>query len=129
MVPCHATYPNAVCIYSPITTDTFMLGVQTIFAADMAVTAVLVPLTGKRRSPSSSRAERQAVPSVLTSRTKSRKALMDLPEFRDAFAESKARIRRMEYRFVEERDQNCQALLEIYCSVVLGTPYNDFKTH
>jgi len=54
---------------------------------------------------------------------------MDLPEFRDAFAEAKARIRRMEYRFVEERDQNCQALLEIYCSVVLGTPYNDFKTH
>jgi predicted GIY-YIG superfamily endonuclease len=59
----------------------------------------------------------------------SRKALMELPEFRDAFTEAKARIRRMEYRFVEETDQNCQALLEIYCSIVLGTPYNDFKTH
>jgi hypothetical protein len=54
----------------------------------------------------------------------SRKALMELPEFRDAFAAAKARIRRMEYRFVEETDQNCQALLEIYCSIVLGTPYN-----
>jgi hypothetical protein len=26
-------------------------------------------------------------------------------------------------------DQNRQALLEIYCAVVLGTPYNDFGTH
>jgi hypothetical protein len=59
----------------------------------------------------------------------SRAALITLPEFRDAFTEAKARIRRMDYRFVEETDQNCQALLEIYCSIVLGTPYNDFKTH
>jgi hypothetical protein len=59
----------------------------------------------------------------------SRKALMELPEFRDAFTAAKGRIRRMEYRFVEETDQNCQALLEIYVSIVLGTPYNDFKTH
>ena len=29
----------------------------------------------------------------------------------------------------EETDQNRQALLEIYCAVVLGTPYNDFGTH
>jgi hypothetical protein len=40
-----------------------------------------------------------------------------------------ARIRAMEYRYVEETDQNRQALLEIYCAVVLGTPYNDFGTH
>lgn len=26
-------------------------------------------------------------------------------------------------------DQNCQALLEIYCAVVLQTPYNGFGTH
>jgi hypothetical protein len=37
--------------------------------------------------------------------------------------EAKARIRAMEYRYVEERKQNRQALLEIYCAVVLGTPY------
>jgi hypothetical protein len=35
----------------------------------------------------------------------------------------------MEYRYVEEADQNSQALLEIYCAVVLQTPYNDFNTH
>lgn len=58
-----------------------------------------------------------------------RDALMTLPEFRSAFVASKERIRLMQYRFVEQTDQNCQALLEIYCSIVLGTPYNDFKTH
>ena len=35
----------------------------------------------------------------------------------------------MEYRYVEETDQIRQALLEIYCSVALDTPYNDFGTH
>ncbi len=35
----------------------------------------------------------------------------------------------MEYRYVEEPDQNRQALLEIYCAIVLDTPYNDFGTH
>ena len=35
----------------------------------------------------------------------------------------------MEYRYVEEENQNKQALLEIYCAVVLETPYNDFGTH
>ena len=34
----------------------------------------------------------------------------------------------MEYRYVEEADKNRQALLAIYCAVVLGTPYNDFGT-
>ena len=29
----------------------------------------------------------------------------------------------------QRRDQNRQALLEICCAVVLGTPYNDFDTH
>ena len=51
------------------------------------------------------------------------------PDFVSAFSEAKTRIRNMEYRCVEEPDQNRQALLEIYCAVVLKTPYNDFKTH
>ena len=51
------------------------------------------------------------------------------PVFFAAFTAAKERIRRMEYRYVEEADQNRQALLEIYCAVVLGTPYNDFGTH
>jgi len=49
--------------------------------------------------------------------------------FAGAFIAAKERIRAMEYRYVEEADQNRQALLEIYCAVVLRTPYNDFGTH
>jgi hypothetical protein len=35
----------------------------------------------------------------------------------------------MELRYVEEKDQLRQALLEIYVAVVLQTPHNDFETH
>lgn len=59
----------------------------------------------------------------------SRAGLMDDPTFVAAFIAAKERIRKMEYRYVEETDQNRQALLEIYCAVVLATPYNDFGTH
>lgn len=59
----------------------------------------------------------------------SRAGLILIPEFAKAFIAAKARIRSMEYRYVEEGDQNREALLEIYCAVVLGTPYNDFGTH
>jgi hypothetical protein len=50
------------------------------------------------------------------------------PIFAQVSAAAKERIRKMEYRYVEA-DQNKQALLEIYCAVVLKTPYNDFATH
>jgi hypothetical protein len=59
----------------------------------------------------------------------SRAGLMELPEFAAAFISAKARIREMDYRYVAETDQTCQALLEIYCSVALATPFNDFGTH
>ena len=49
--------------------------------------------------------------------------------FREAFIAAKERIRAMEYRWVEETDPTCQCLLEIYVSVALATPYNDFDTH
>jgi hypothetical protein len=55
--------------------------------------------------------------------------LMKDPEFIAAFNDAKARIRRMEFRCVGEDDQMRQMLLEIYCTVALGTPYNDFSTH
>lgn len=51
------------------------------------------------------------------------------PTFAPAFTAAKARVRMMDLRFVEELDPTRQALLEIYVSVVLSTPYNDFKTH
>lgn len=59
----------------------------------------------------------------------SRAGLMLDPTFAAAFIAAKERIRKMEYRYVEEAHQNRQALLEIYCAVVLETPYNDFGTH
>lgn len=59
----------------------------------------------------------------------SRAGLILDPVFAAAFTAAKERIRGMEYRYVEESDQNRQALLEIYCAVVLETPYNDFGTH
>lgn len=54
---------------------------------------------------------------------------MQQPDFVAAFAAAKTRIRGMQYRYVEETDQNRQALLEIYAAVVLETKYNDFGTH
>jgi hypothetical protein len=49
--------------------------------------------------------------------------------FLASFGEAKARISRMDIRFFEESDQIRQAILEIYCSIALRTPYNQFGTH
>ena len=46
-----------------------------------------------------------------------------------AFDAAKARVRAMEFRYVEEADPIRQAVLEIYCAVALETPYNDFDNH
>jgi predicted GIY-YIG superfamily endonuclease len=59
----------------------------------------------------------------------SRDGLMKDKVFSDAFAAAKLRMREMDYRYVEEEDPVRQALLEIYCAVVLETPFNDFGTH
>jgi len=59
----------------------------------------------------------------------SRVGLSQDPIFLKAFTESKVRVRKMGYRFVEEKDQTQQALLELYCAISLGCPYNDFNTH
>lgn len=59
----------------------------------------------------------------------SRNDLMTRPEFSTAFVLAKTRIRQMDIRFVKEEDANRQALLEIYVTLSLGTPYNDFNTH
>ena len=58
-----------------------------------------------------------------------RRAMLEDPEFAEAFRRSKERIRRMQLRFVDEPDQLRQALLEIYVAVALRTPHNDFETH
>jgi predicted GIY-YIG superfamily endonuclease len=59
----------------------------------------------------------------------SRKALCAQEDFGAAFVRAKERVRNMDVRYVEETDALRQALLEIYASVVLKTPYNDFNTH
>lgn len=59
----------------------------------------------------------------------SRIGLSQDPTFDAAFKSALLRIRAMEFRFVEEIDPTAQCLLEIYASIVLETPYNDFDTH
>ena len=59
----------------------------------------------------------------------SRSHLLANPSFLDAFQAAKDRIRRMDIRFVGEPDPNRQALLEIYATISLKAPYNDFDTH
>jgi len=58
-----------------------------------------------------------------------REKLLSAPEFLKVYQDAKERIRRMNIRWVHEPEPTKQALLEIYVSVVLETPYNDFDTH
>ena len=58
-----------------------------------------------------------------------RLALMSNPSFFDAFKRAKQRIQTMDLRYVAESDPTRQALLELYVSIALQTPYNDFNTH
>lgn len=63
------------------------------------------------------------------SSSNSRKVLMEDLAFKKAFENAKVRIKKMDFRYVEEPDPTRQALLEIYCAVILRTPYNKFRTH
>jgi hypothetical protein len=62
-------------------------------------------------------------------RGEGRAELIKRIDYAEAFAAAKTRIRKMDYRFVEETDQMRQALLEAYVCIALNTPYNDFNTH
>jgi hypothetical protein len=77
------------------------------------------------------RLARESTGSVVAAYTASgsRAAFCAQEEFGAAFAQAKERVRRMDVRYVEETDALRQALLEIYVSIVLKTPYNDFDTH
>src|ERR1035437_9793644 len=55
----------------------------------------------------------------------SRAALCADAEFGAVFTPAKQRVRSMDVRYVEETDPLRQALLEIYVSIILKTPYND----
>ncbi|MBC8492139.1 MAG: hypothetical protein H8D43_00025 [Chloroflexi bacterium] len=77
------------------------------------------------------RLAREATGQVLATykRQGSRADLMKDPAFSAAFDTAKKRISQMDLRFVEEADPIRQAILEIYVTLSLQTPYNDFDTH
>ena len=58
-----------------------------------------------------------------------RKMLKEDVAFSTAFIAATDRIAAMDFRWVEETDPNRQCLLEIYATVVLDAPYNDFDNH
>lgn len=58
-----------------------------------------------------------------------RKVLVEDPAFAIGFVDPKARNREMDPRYAEEADPLRQAMLELYVSIVLSTPHNDFDTH
>lgn len=58
-----------------------------------------------------------------------RAELMKHPTFKAAFDEARKQMKEMDYRCVREDDPTKQALLEIYCAIVLGTEHNDFDNH
>jgi hypothetical protein len=58
-----------------------------------------------------------------------RKKLLANPHFVSAYEAAKKRIKEMEVRWIHEPEPTRQALLEIYVSVILKTPHNDFDTH
>lgn len=59
----------------------------------------------------------------------SRTDLENDPVFGPVFIAQKARVRNMDVRYVSEPDPMRQALLEMYVSVSLQTPHNDFDNH
>lgn len=59
----------------------------------------------------------------------SRTYLQNHPEFAPVFIAQKERVRNMDVRYVSEPDPIQQALLEMYVSVSLRTPHNDFDNH
>jgi len=59
----------------------------------------------------------------------SRSELENDPVFGPIFLAQKARVRNMNVRYVSEPDPMQQALLEMYASVSLQTPHNDFDNH
>jgi hypothetical protein len=59
----------------------------------------------------------------------SRQELQRDLKFSPVFIEQKLRVRNMNVQFVSEPEPMRQALLEMYVSVSLSTPHNDFDNH
>lgn len=70
--------------------------------------------------------ERAQVNAICAADAETRSRLMEDAEFANAFAKAKQRVRSMDFRWIEETDPIRQCLLEVYCTVALEAPYNDF---
>lgn len=90
-----------------------------------------IPASQHNQAVFAFRLARESTGSLVAAYTSSgsRAALCAQDEFSSAFTLAKERVRYMDVRYVEENDSLRQALLEIYVSIVLKTPYNDFDTH
>jgi hypothetical protein len=90
-----------------------------------------IPASQHNQAVFAFRLAREATGSLVATYTagESRAALCAQDDFGAAFLLAKERVRQMDVRYVEETDPLRQALLEIYVSIVLKTPYNDFNTH
>lgn len=60
---------------------------------------------------------------------KNRNELEEDPAFRDLFEKAKERVSLMSVQVIEINDPILQTLFEVYASIALKTPYNDFETH
>ncbi|TPQ25759.1 hypothetical protein C2U68_13720 [Methylomonas koyamae] len=89
------------------------------------------PSSGHNSATFAFRLARQITGKITATYTEkgSREYLQSHPEFGPVFIEQRARVRNMSVRYVSEPDPMRQALLEMYVSVSLGTPHNDFDNH
>ncbi len=89
------------------------------------------PSSGHNSATFAFRLARQITGQTLATYTEqgSRSELQDDPVFGPVFIEQKKRVRNMNVRYVSEPDSMKQALLEMYVSVSLVTPHNDFDNH
>lgn len=89
------------------------------------------PSANHNTAPFGFRLAREATGCILASYTEegSREDLEKDPNFKAEFVKAKERIGEMDVRVVEETDALRQALLEMYVSICLATPHNDFDNH
>lgn len=89
------------------------------------------PSANHNTAPFAFRLAREATGYIKASYTEegSRTDLEKDKDFSAAFTKAKERVGKMDVRVVEEADPLRQALLEMYVSISLVTPHNDFYNH
>ncbi|WP_135605518.1 hypothetical protein [Methanococcoides sp. NM1] len=74
-------------------------------------------------------AKEAAIEKEMDVQNKTRNELENNPEFNHLFLQAKNRVSKMAIRYISIEDPILQTLFQIYLSMELKTPYNDFKTH